>query len=82
MEKEIIDLYKKEFENIKCSKEYYNNLSNEEKNDIIISMFYTASENIDEDWLELRDTEMNNIKWYDKYYDTITNLYKKYMTKY
>lgn len=80
-DKIIIELFKQEFEYIKCSKEYYNSLTDEEKKDIIIDMFYNAAENIDEDNMELRETEIDEKRWYNKYYDSIINIYKKYMEK-
>ena len=81
-QRDIIDLFKKEFENLRCTKEYFNSLTSEEKITLISKIFFNAAENIDEDYSELKETEKDeNDRWYNKYFNMITNLYFKYLAR-
>lgn len=72
----IMDFFKRDFEDIKCSKEFYDNLTDEKKNGIIFDIFYNVVEDIDEEYPQLRE---ENEEWYKDYEEEILSLYKKNM---
>lgn len=80
MDKDILmDFFKRDFEEIKCNKEFYNNLSDEEKDGILFDILYNIIEDIEEEYTEeLKD---ENQDWYKEYQTEMIDYIKKYMEK-
>lgn len=81
--KEVIELFinvfKKEFPN---KETYYNGLSDNDKKEMIVDLFYDCAEIIDEENPYLRDMEKDeNDRWYDKYFDEVCQLFEKYLSE-
>ena len=84
MEKqEVIELFvnvlNEEFPN---KENYYNSLSDNDKKEAIIELFYDCAEIIDEENPYLRETEKNeNDRWYNEYLNEVCEIFEKLLTK-
>lgn len=68
----FINVLNEEFPN---KENYYNNLSDNDKKEAIIELFYDCAEIIDEENPYLRDMEKNeDDRWYDNYIDEVCQL--------